>query len=179
MGFDDLTQILPCPDKAVNAPKESPSWGAVEQQLGFSLPGDYKRFISVYGDGCIDRFLWILNPLSTNQYLNLLVYSPRLLEAAQQLAEDYPEEIEFSSEILSGQLIPWAVTDNGDALYWKRDEGHITDQVYVSDSGGLQWNVFPYGTSEFLVLLLSAQISVEFFPENFPFSSHTFSLDRS
>lgn len=44
----------------------------MEKNLGMILPLDYKKFINKYGTGSINDFIWILNPFSENENLNLI-----------------------------------------------------------------------------------------------------------
>jgi hypothetical protein len=57
-------------------PSELPDragWGPVEAALGLMLPEVYKAFISTYGTGAVDGFLWVFNPFSENQPLNFIL----------------------------------------------------------------------------------------------------------
>lgn len=46
--------------------------GHCGKNLGMILPLDYKKFINKYGTGSINDFIWILNPFSENENLNLI-----------------------------------------------------------------------------------------------------------
>lgn len=43
----------------------------MEARLGMVLPDDYKDFLREYGSGRVGQFLWIFNPFSKNENLNL------------------------------------------------------------------------------------------------------------
>jgi hypothetical protein len=142
--------------------------------LGFELPEDYKRFITTYGTGNIDNFLWVLNPFSGNDHMNLITQARVQIDAQRQFAElsgtinPYPLYPEPNA------LFPWGITDNGDVLYWLRKGAPANWLVVVSDSRASRWRDFPLSTIGFLVGIIMRQIVVDVFPNDFPSSQPEF-----
>lgn len=54
-----LITLVPPPAQPTAAKGD---WAAVEADLGFSLPEDYKSFVSLYGSGSISRIIVVGNP---------------------------------------------------------------------------------------------------------------------
>src|SRR5215216_123968 len=79
-----LTTLMPPPPTPSEPPNEG-GWQSVEARLGMELPEDYKQFITHYGTGAVDTFLWVLNPFSTNTHLNLFDEGRVKLEALREL----------------------------------------------------------------------------------------------
>ena len=178
MRIDDLAQVLAPP----NVPVETPSkddWLATTQRLGVALPDDYVSFVSQFGTGCIDGFLWVFNPVAGNQYVNLhdcldseseaFAYSKDRGFAYRPL-EPFPER---------PGLIPCAATDNGDALYWIVQGEPNTWSVAVGAARGPSFEVFELSLVPFLCALLSGTIRCSVFPEGFPSDAPRFEPPRS
>ena len=62
-----LMKMLPPPDSPAYP---NPDWARVENDHGIRLPADYKAFIERFGAGCIDDFLWVIDPFSSSRDLN-------------------------------------------------------------------------------------------------------------
>lgn len=45
-------------------------WTTFESEGNLRLPNDFKEFISIYGGGAVDNFVWVLDPFSKNPNLN-------------------------------------------------------------------------------------------------------------
>jgi hypothetical protein len=76
--------------------------------------------------------LWILNPFAANRYLNLVQQARRQLEAERMIRAERPSDMPFSLHPERGGLFPWAMTDNGDRLYWltEGDPNHWPTVIY-------------------------------------------------
>src|SRR5579885_1277192 len=88
---DDLIRLAPPPEHPVDA--GSPDrWDGVERVLGTALPGDYKRFINVYGTGDFNDLFYVYNPFSGVDRRNLLWQAgvPGSLEKDEELGRVYP-----------------------------------------------------------------------------------------
>jgi len=173
MISETLKQLMPPPA----APAESRSergWEFVEAELGIELPSDYKEYISIYGTGSVDNFLWVLNPFSENKYLNLIDESKATLQAFQQLQRDFGETIPYTLYPEPLGLFPWAVTDNGDHLFWLRKGSPSEWAIVVADSRAPEWEEFKVSMTEFLAGILTKRIRVDIFPDDFPSDSPKF-----
>ncbi len=107
-----LRQILHPPSSPLEKPV-SDDWVAAEAVLG-PLPSDFKRFVTQYGTGCIDQFIWVFNPASGNSYLNLTTAGTRQLRAFSDMMGG-----EFGTTIGVTRIVPFGITDNGDLLAWQ------------------------------------------------------------
>jgi len=93
-------------------------WDEVEARLGTRLPSDYKRFVDRYGTGAVGDFLYVLTPATDNPHLSLFDQSRVMLDGWRELRANWPDQFPFATHPEPGGLLPWAVTDNGDELYW-------------------------------------------------------------
>ena len=162
--------MLPPPAK----PFETPSgdgWLTVEARLGIELPEDYKEFITHYGTGAVDGFLWVLNPFSANKYLNFFDAGKAQLRALHELQHEIIPYPKFPD---ADGILPWSVTDNGDVLYWLCKGPSANRLIVVNESRGPRWREFRLSTSEFLARIVTGKLVVDVFPEDFPSASPTF-----
>jgi hypothetical protein len=94
-------------------------WRQVEEALGTALPSDYKEFVSQFGSGYIDRFLWILSPFERWDSRNLVWQLDEQRDIGRILRESLGYDmLPFGFYPQPGGLLPWAGTDDGDVLYW-------------------------------------------------------------
>lgn len=162
-----LTKVMRPPTSPSEAPDEG-GWEPVEAKLGIELPEDYKEFVSTYGTGAVDNFLWVLNPFSQNKNLNLLNQVKVNLDALRQLCIDSNIRIPYEIYPDVNGLFPWAITDNGDSLYWLTKSFPSNRWIVVGDSAAFQWREFKLSTAEFLALLVTKELVVDIFPDDFP-----------
>jgi SMI1-KNR4 cell-wall len=152
-------------------PSETPSgdeWQSVEARLGMELPEDYKEFVTRYGTGAVDSFLWILNPFSQNDNLNLISQARTRLDAQRQFSEETGTTSPYALYPNANGLFPWGVTDNGDVLYWLCKGSPSSWSIVACDSRSSRWREFRLSTAEFLVALLTRRLFVDGFPDDFP-----------
>ncbi|GGE27443.1 hypothetical protein GCM10011571_32090 [Marinithermofilum abyssi] len=108
-------------------PPATPTFGGqrtfedIEKQLGTPLPTDYKEFISIYGTGSIEHFIWVLNPFVDNEHLNLISEKSDILDAYTVLKNEFPHHFKHEVYPNKNGLLPWGITDNGDELFWLTD----------------------------------------------------------
>jgi len=160
-----LLKILLPPPNPVEIPTAE-DFDAVERQVG-TLPDDYKVFLTHFGTGIINRFLWVLNPASANQHLNFLRGGEPILKALKELKSDgeyspyplYPE---------AGGLLPFGKTDNGDALFWLRVGEPNQWPVIVNAARDPDYEKFDCGMTDFLADILTRHTRCSIFPKSFP-----------
>lgn len=171
MACDELEALVPRP--AISS--SGHSWDEIEDILGLRLPSDYKRIVQDYGPGTFDRFLWVLQP-SSNKYIDLLRQCHVRLDALRVLAES-GEAVPYDLSRGREEIIPWAFTDNGDVCFWVTSSSDDPDEWTIAVNEGREplWMTFGGSASEFLVAVLSRNLQVEMFPDNFPYDIHTFS----
>jgi hypothetical protein len=143
----------------------------VESLLGFPLPDDYRALVETYGEGAFDDFLWLLHPTTPNRHLNLIsqLHLKREMRALDKESPGpRPEE-----------LVPWALTDNGDSVYWRFDTNHqIGKSVIVNEARGDRWPEYDLSAAEWLLAVLTGQIRVPVFPDDFPSPNPSFQPAR-
>lgn len=170
--LEHLKRILPPPVVPIDAVGDG-GWRSVEERLGLCLPSDYKVAVSTYGLGSIDGFVWLLSPFTHNVHLNLFCEIKRCASAFQEFKKLTSSEIPYELYPLSPRgLVPWAITDNGDVLYWIRD----ADREYLvgQQSRVAEWAEWRMSITEFLVGLVDRSICVPFFPDDFPSENPSF-----
>lgn len=91
-------------------------WAAVEQEFGLRFPGCYKAVVEEFGASSWDDFLHLPSPFSRES--NLGVFVARTLDADRASRASFPSHYPLSLYPEPGGLFPWAVTDNGDTLYF-------------------------------------------------------------
>jgi len=173
LALDALKKLMGPPPRASEAPNGG-GWQAVERRLGIELPEDYKEFVTTYGTGAVDNFLWVLNPFSKNVYLNLFDEGKAKLDALRQLRDEFRENIPYAFYPDADGLFPWGVTDNGDVLYWLCNGRRASSLIVVNESRGPRWREFQLSTVEFLAALVTRELVVDVFPNDFPSESPMF-----
>ena len=167
-AFTQLYEAISPPSKPREAGNVA-AFTAVETSLALLLPEDYKRLIGTYGTGVWKEFLWVLNPFASNVYLNLFEQVKRQLDAERKIRADWPGNVPFALYPEQGGLLPWAMTDNGNRLYWQTvgDPAHWPTVIY--ESRGPEFECFPFGCCEFLLRWVSGKLPVSVFPRDFDF----------
>ena len=165
MSIERLLELMPAPDAAYET--QGHDWLSVQDALGTDLPSDYKEFLSIYGTGVVGEFLWVLNPFSSNPNLNLekIRY---FQEAYQQMKELFPEEYPRERLPHTGSFLTWAVTDNGDSLFWVLDDSEPNSWcvgIHSSDQG--EEELTGLTMSGFLEVLLEKKLESSILPIQF------------
>ncbi|MFF4388036.1 SMI1/KNR4 family protein [Streptomyces sp. NPDC001552] len=141
-----LTRAIPPTD----APRAH-DWARVEEELATILPSDYKRLVDLYGGGLFDDAIWVLEPDCPNKHYDLASENHVRAEAQQGLwtgGEPKPSELDETGS----RTIAWAVTENGDCLYWLARPGQEPDQwtVAVKEGRGREWEFHARSCAQFL-----------------------------
>jgi SMI1-KNR4 cell-wall len=166
MALDDLLAVMPAP----GAPFEVPSadaWASIEQRIGATLPKDYKQFIEIYGSGQIAKFIWIFNPFSLNENLNLEKQIETQSQVLSEL-EGHGEKVPYKSFPVPGGVLPFGVTDNGDLMFWETIGDSSVWPVLINESRAPEWETFDMPMSKFLARILAGKLKPNIFPKNFP-----------
>lgn len=172
MSAIDVAKLIPPPDNPNEAPQQH-EWPQIEAQLGTSLPVDYKDFISLYGTGKIDNFLWIFNPLSQNENINLATQIRIQLDALSEL-QTYGEILPYKLYPERDGIFPFGITENGDVLYWKTTGSPAAWSVLVNEARSPEWEAFSMTMTEFLLEVLNRRIHPSAFPAVFPSNAPAF-----
>jgi hypothetical protein len=173
MSIQRLRTVLKVPTHPL-AVGNANRWQSFEEELGGILPADYKEFISCYGSGCIDGFLWIYNPFATNKNLNLLSQAKAVLHSFEILRDEFGEELPFPLFPAPNGVLPCGSTDNGDHLLWRFVDGRLQSPLMVMESRGPERQEYDLSMTDFLADVLTRRILVKVFPPEFPSMTATF-----
>jgi hypothetical protein len=166
--FAELCEAVPPPMDPVEAGGLE-AFSAVEARLGIALPAGYKSLIGAYGTGSWKGFLWVLNPFASNRFLNLFEQTQRQLEAERAIRADCSSEVPFPIYPEPGGLLPWAITDNGDRLYWLTEGNPENWAIVVCESRGPRYDSHHVGCCEFLRRWAAGELWVSVFPDDFEY----------
>jgi hypothetical protein len=133
------------------------------------LPRDYKALVCAYGTGSWKGFLWVLNPFASNVYLNLFEQAKLQLDAERLLRAKWPEQIPFALYPEPGGLFPWAMTDNGDRLYWLTKGEPDCWPTVVYESRGPGYDYHELCCCAFLRQWVAGELLVAVFPTDFEY----------
>ena len=93
-------------------------WAAVEASLGLRLPASYKLMVDRFGALSWRDFLHVLSPFDARSWRSLRVRGREILDADRVSRASFPSNFPLPLYPEPGGLLPWAVTDNGDTLYF-------------------------------------------------------------
>lgn len=122
----------------------------IEQALGREIPGDYRLLAETLPPGQFD-YLFVRTP---GLYDDENGYIQQIRETAEEV-RDYLEEfydLPFGFFPEQGGFTPWANIDFDTFVGWVNYQG--VDQIASVDFSG-EWDMFPGGTLEFLVSVVS------------------------
>jgi len=162
-SLQKLWEIMPPPERpyAIGTPG---AWSAVEAQLGFVLPRDYKEFIDTYGSGRIADFLVVMSPFDPAPGSNLLQDYSSTLELfrtarARDIAEcPYPLYPELDG------LFPWGKDDQAQTLFWWQVGPPDSWSIVVTSAEASYFWRFEQTLTEMLVSWLTWERFYEPFP---------------
>jgi hypothetical protein len=176
MSVSDVARLITPPNNPNEAPQQR-DWSKIEAQLATSLPEDYKEFVDLYGTGKIDNFLWIFNPFSQNENINLATQVRVQLTALSEL-QTYGEVLPYKLFPDPNGIFPFGITENGDVLYWNAVGQPEVWTVLVNEARSPDWEAFGMTMTEFLFKVLSRQIHPSAFPSAFPSDTPSFIRGR-
>lgn len=172
-----LTQII-APPKHPAYNGRMQDWGVIERILEMKFPSDFKKLIHVYGTGCFLGFLHPLSPFAPlRTALNLLSgATTQRLSAYESGQKEFPEySPPFPAYPHVSGLFPWAITVNGDTLFWLRRGNPDKWPTVICDSKfSEQYDRFNCTATEFLCRLFSGKITPEVFPDDLLTMEHIF-----
>lgn len=172
MTTSKIISMMPPPAIPIEVPVDK-DWTTVENKLGVSLPLDYKIFIEKYGSGRIGKFLSIFNAFSANENLNLAMQVENQLKVYSELKAN-GEILPYKLFPDAGGILPFAITDNGDVLFWQTIGKPSEWTILVNESRSPDWQEFEMSLETFLFELLSRKLRTNIFPQNFLNSPLTF-----
>lgn len=143
----------------------SMDWSRVENEMGVSLPEDYKRVCEAFGAGEFSEYLDVLCSGETGGP-DILVQWKACVDVATKrkdllLPHPFFAPYQVFERGRPGGLIPWAVTQNECEFYWLVDSGPSGKWPIVARFVDSDWDQYELSTSEFIVRILS---DVDFAP---------------
>lgn len=154
-------------------------WHDVEQVLG-ALPHDYKELVELYGPATFDSFISVFAPNAARPALDLATQAGDQLWAMREVAAAWGlDEIPFDLDTsLKGELLPWAITVNGDLCFLVR-RGATAEEwsVAVYESRGPDWFHFEGTATQFLYGVLSGDVVCPIFVPDLPTAVHSCERD--
>ena len=162
MAIFSIKSKLPPPEK----PNENQGdWKAAENELGTALPADYKDFINTYGSGKILDFLIVLNPFSTRKNINLI--SRMLMQSAvfKELEDEYDIKCPFPVYPERGGILPCALTDNGDVIFWITNGNPNEWNIIINESRGPDYESINLNIVDFITYFISGEIKTKTIPD--------------
>lgn len=138
-------------------------WQEIELQLGVTLPGDYKRFVSSAAPATVNGKLYLLHP--ARERWNLAHWVARTANSFRAAEwADLPEPL-FSGK--SG-LVPGLASDEGHVIFLRIDSSGVV--VHVGDGDCVEYSM---AFSEWLYRLLAGEEMLG------PDSAFDYDLERS
>ncbi|WP_250655561.1 SMI1/KNR4 family protein [Alkalimarinus coralli] len=162
-----LKQLLTPPSCSLEVPSD-PLWSEIEKKLGIQLPNDYKEFVSSYGSGSVDDFLWVFNPFSENPNINLFERLTTETETFEYLKKSGNETLLFSMYPEKRGLLPLGATDNGDVLFWQVGGNPSTWPIVINAARQAEYEKYEITLVDFLIKTLTGGIKSNIFPSDFP-----------
>lgn len=161
MTISSLKSKMTPPDN----PNESHGdWVAIENEIGTSIPIEYKEFINTYGSGKILDFLIILNPFSKRETINLISGMATQKEVIEELTNDYGEDFPYSIYPETDGLLPFAITDNGDVIYWLTNGSPDDWNIIINESRGPDFERIQLSTLDFIEKFVSGALNSDIIP---------------
>ncbi|CRI56987.1 SMI1/KNR4 family protein [Pseudomonas sp. CCOS 191] len=159
-----LMKMLPPPDSPAYP---NPDWARVENDHGIRLPADYKAFIERFGAGCIDDFLWVIDPFSSSRDLNF-DKGDYFRESYAVMKAEFPSDYPRPGYPAEGAFWPWGFTENGETLVWivKGEPDSWSVALHSVDQG--EEYLIACGCIELLCKLFRREIHSCILPEGFP-----------
>ena len=169
MSIEQLRSIIPPPSSPVFA-GDANAWQDVENELGITLPNDYKQLINLYGVGCFGGFVWPLNPFVPRFH----EASPFRLEAGTNMMklfetvrlEDPDAFPPFPAHPSPNGLLPWGVDDTGGLQGWLTNGNpNNWDTIILDNDWSEEFYQYKTSATGFLVGWLTGSIKISFYPE--------------
>jgi hypothetical protein len=158
LNISQLISLL-LPPSIPSEVHETPNWDEVEARLNIALPTDYKEFIGAFGIGEIAGEIWMLNPFS--ERFNLYHYKDLILGELGKVKAEFPEEYSFPLFPEEKGLLPCAVTNNGDVIFWKTRGNPDDWTILLLEVRSTEYETYDMPLTDFLAQLLKSEIKSE------------------
>ena len=135
------------------------------------VPEDFIWFVKTYGNGCVDDFIYFLNPMSVNVNINFWTRNRSELKTLKECIS-IARTGEFSTFFRNNHFVFFGFTDNGDSMMWQTNTKPWT--IILLPAREEEWEVVEMTFLSFLTRLLNRQLILKTFPEEFPSDSPQF-----
>jgi hypothetical protein len=160
MNTQEIVKLMAPPAHPVAVPTQE-TWQELAS-VGYAIPENYRQFLSFFGIGAIDNWLWLMGPGTDNKNLDLVVQTERQKDTFKQAVElGYLKGINEES-LMDKSLIVFGVSDNGDVCFY------CVDSAYVIAPRMQSAERFKGSIVDFIGSVISRGISVKSFPDDFP-----------
>ncbi len=178
MALRDVTSLVAPPARPTAVPAR-PDWARVENKLGQRLPRDYKSFVMTYGSGNFAQFIRVYNPFSRDEYGSLLKSANRVCDIYREIKqiEGCEQFLPFPLYPEKGGLLPWAVDDNGNWLFWLTEGSPSRWPTVVAAGRDKRWQKFDFPMTTFLGKILRKEIRCKIWPRDFPSKARSFRFE--
>jgi hypothetical protein len=168
----ELERLVPPPD----TPPPPARWAAARDKFGFDLPEDYRALIDAYGAGLFDEELRVLAPGHELESWDLLRQTDGQLWGLRYLRDQAGEQLPYEPQPVSGGLITWGTTGNGDVCYWRVVDADDPSgwTVVVHEPRGAEWHPFDGTVTEFLAGLFGGRVTAGFYGGGWPSDAPAF-----
>ena len=173
----DITDIVAPPEckREFGSPSD---WSLVEGIIEMKLPKDFKWLINCYGTGCFSKFIYPLSPFAPfKTSLNMLSgETKQLLSAYAAGQKEFPQYAPpFPVYPKESGLFPWAITINGDTLFWLREGACEHWTVVICDSKfSEEYDHIKLNSTGFLCRWILGEITPNVFPQGEPLPERVF-----
>lgn len=157
--LEELKSLVPPP---ANPSLNAGNWETLYEALGTKLPDDFVALISDYGAGRFFIFLHPFSPFSEERPMHKMV--KEALWAEREIKTSFPEDFPFPLHPEPGGLLPWAVTDNGDRVFWKTEGAPNAWTIVVWESRGPLFEVYEESATSFLLRCAKGELRSEIMP---------------
>lgn len=146
----------------------SAAWRQVERRMETKLPADYKAYISTFGTGLLASFIWVYNPFSTDEFLELSSRSKFVCDSRRRVEEEEGEPAQYNFFPDEGGLLPWGHDENGNQFFWLTQGEPDNWPVVGLAARSSKWVQWEITMTTFLLKALTREIRISFWPASFP-----------
>ena len=145
MGFDDQSN------------RYDVDWSQMGRDLGVKFPADYRELLAIVPALDIQSWVRVWHPFEEprGSWRQRVTGWPTTLEMFRELRPELP----FSADREPGGLLPWGDVNDDYVLCWHMNGPVDQWPVVVVDYSLTEWELFQGSMSEFLLDLLSGNIS--------------------
>jgi len=137
-------------------------WPRIEDDLGTSLPADYKDIVEWFGPGEFSPFLGLFVPGIENPATELRAMAKSFTRSLGSILPIQPR-VPYGVFPAPGGLLAWGSSENGGLFFWETSP-EIPDswRVVAVESGWRDIFIYDGGIGDFLVSLFEGRLEIPF-----------------